>query len=156
MGKMSFDLLSFLRQLTRNRGINPLEYHQTLKEASRRWGASSILRKDGIGIDLVYQEFECNYPGMFDSLDDFVEGLAERLGRTKTIYDKYDPEQIADAGDQEDILIRAQSKRLNKLEFAIVKDFIRKDGRKTRLNKNGIKRVLKIALEGEISMEGEK
>jgi hypothetical protein len=33
---------------------------------------------------------------MFESLDDFVEALAERLGRTQTIYDKYSEEERAE------------------------------------------------------------
>src|SRR5512138_2110095 len=90
---MDFDLLREIKAIVRDRGLDPLEYRQTLREASlKRWGNSSILRKGGIGIDEVYDEFKASYPWMFDSLDDFVEGLADRFCRTKA--EEADPEAL--------------------------------------------------------------
>jgi len=66
---MDFDLLREIKAIVMDRGLDPLEYHQTLKEANlKRWGNASILRKEGIGIDEVYDEFKASYPEDFSTM----------------------------------------------------------------------------------------
>ena len=151
---MTFDLLAFVRELTRNRGINPIDYEQTLKEANgKRWGASSVIRADGVGIDVVFQEFKAHYPGMFDGLDDFVEALADRLGRKKGIEDRFNQCNVAQCeGDSDTILIEVQSKPiLGVLEREVMEAnglVSREKGkRKVNLTSKGIKRVIEMSLE---------
>lgn len=152
---MSFDLLSFLFALTRGKGINPLEYQQTLKESSRRWGASSILRKDGIGIDLVFQEFSFNYPWMFDSLDDFVEALAERLGRKRDQVEQYGHEAVAELEENEEsiILNLQRDRKLDALGKEVMEEkgliVTEKGKRKVRLTEKAIRKVIELSVEEE-------
>lgn len=152
---MSLDLLSLIQAITRNRGLNPGDYSQTLWESKgKRWGASNILRHDGIGIDKVFQELQCYYPGMFESLDDFVEALAERLGRIQTIYDKYSEEEHGEyEGNKNMLILEAQSHSCtNGLEREVLGDLVERikpNGRKVKLTKNGVKEVLRMAIEEE-------
>lgn len=139
-----FDLLSFLNQMTKGKGINPSDYEQTLREANgKRWGNSTILRKDGIGIDLIFQEFEMYYPSMFESLDDFVGALADRLGRKKNLRDEYDEMQIAEIEERSDDLILGiqVNGKLDRLSGKILEEngLIEKEGRKARLTEKAIK-----------------
>lgn len=154
--KMTFDLLAFVRELTRKRGINPVDYEQTLKEANgKRWGASSVIRADGVGIDVVFQEFKAHYPSMFEGLDDFVEALAERLGRKKGIEDKFDQCEVAECEQNKDtILVEVQSKPiLNVLEREVMEEsglVSREAGkRKVSITPKGIKRLVEMSI-GEI------
>ena len=159
---MDFDLLQEVRAIVRDRGLDPLEYRQTLREASiRRWGNSSILRKGGIGIDEVYDEFKAYYPWMFDSLDDFVEALADRLYRTKT--EGIDPETVrleeyyTTIEGQDVILLMLQdgsSERTLKREYTkktvetLEEDgLVKKEKRRFSLSSSGIRRVLERCLE---------
>lgn len=150
MKHLGIDLLQLISAITRKQGLDPGDYHQTLKEANgKRWGASSIIRQGGMGIDKVFQEFNCYYPGMFESLDDFVEALADRLGRNKTIQDIYHPEEIADVEENKDaILLRLQTKhRVNKLETDVLGDLIIKKGQRGILSKKGVKKILEVSLD---------
>ena len=159
---MDFDLLQEVRAIVRDRGLDPLEYRQTLREASiRRWGNSSILRKGGIGIDEVYDEFKAYYPWMFDSLDDFVEALADRLYRRKT--EEVDPEAVqleqyyTNIEGQDVILLMLQdgsSERTLKQEYTkktvetLEEDgMVKKENRRLSLSSSGIHRVLQRCLE---------
>lgn len=159
---MDFDLLQEVRAIVRDRGLDPLEYRQTLREASiRRWGNSSILRKGGIGIDEVYDEFKAYYPWMFDSLDDFVEALADRLYRTKA--EEVDPETVqleqyyTTIEGQDVILLMLQdgsSERTLKREYTKSavetleeNGLVNKEKRRFRLSSSGIRRVLQRCLE---------
>ena len=159
---MDFDLLREIKAIVRDRGLDPLEYRQTLREASiKRWGNASVLRKGGIGIDEVYDEFKAYYPWMFDSLDDFVEALADRLYRTKT--EEVDPETLqleeyyTTLEGQDVILLMLQG---GSSERALNHDYTRKavetleeDGLVKRekqrfsLSSSGIHRVLQRCLE---------
>jgi hypothetical protein len=159
---MDFDLLREIKAIVRDRGLDPQEYHQTLREASiKRWGNSSILRKGGIGIDEVYDEFKACYPWMFDSLDDFVEALADRLYRTKT--EEVDPETVqleeyyTTIEGQDVILLMLQggsSERALKREYtrkavdALKEDgLVKKEKMRFSLSSSGIRRVLQRCLE---------
>ena len=159
---MDFDLLREIKAIVRDRGLDPLEYRQTLREASiKRWGNSSILRKGGIGIDEVYDEFNAYYPWMFESLDDFVEALADRLYRTKT--EKVDPETVrleeyyTTIEGQDVILLMLQdgsSERTLKREYSrkavetLEEDgLLKKEKRRFSLSSSGIRRVLLRCLE---------
>ena len=159
---MDFDLLQEIRAIVRDRGLDPLEYRQTLREASiRRWGNSSILRKGGIGIDEVYDEFKAYYPWMFDSLDDFVEALADRLYRTKT--EGIDPETVRleeyyttiegqdvillllQGGSSEGTLKREYTKKA--VETLEEDGLVKKESRRFGLSSLGIRRILQRCLE---------
>ena len=159
---MDFDLLREIKAIVRDRGLDPLEYRQTLREASlKRWGNSSILRKGGIGIDEVYDEFKAYYPWMFDSLDDFVESLADRLYRTKT--EEVDPETVqfeeyyTTIEGQDVILLMLQSgssERTLKREYTrkavdtLEEDgLVKKEKRRFSLSSSGIHRILQRCLE---------
>ena len=159
---MDFDLLREIKAIVRDRGLDPLEYRQTLREASiKRWGNSSILRKGGVGIDEVYDEFKAYYPWMFDSLDDFVEALADRLYRTKT--EEVDPETVqleeyyTTIEGQDVILLLLQdgsSERTLKQEYTrkavetLEEDgLVNKEKRRFSLSSSGIRRVLQRCLE---------
>ena len=114
---MKNDLLAQVKAITRKRGINPSDYFQTLKEANpKRWGASSIIRADGMGIDEVFQEFQAHYPWMFEGLDDFVEALAERLGRRKTLTDEFDQAEVAEIEERAEETAK-EIARLCKIRF---------------------------------------
>jgi hypothetical protein len=151
--KEGFDLLSFLNEMTKGKGINPSDYAQTLREANgKRWGNSTILRKEGIGIDLIFQEFEMYYPSMFDSLDDFVDALADRLGRKKSLRDEFDEEEIALIEQRsDDLILGSQVKaKLNKLESKVLEEdgLITREGRKRpQLTQKAIKLILERSLE---------
>jgi len=159
---MEFDLLREVKAIVRDRGLDPQEYRQTLREASiKRWGNSSILRKGGIGIDEVYDEFKAYYPWMFDSLDDFVEALVDRLYRTKT--DEVDPETVqfeeyyTTIEGQDVILLMLQSgssERTLKREYTrkaldtLEEDgLVKKEKRRFSLSSSGIRRILQRCLE---------
>jgi hypothetical protein len=159
---MDFDLLREIKAIVRDRGLDPLEYRQTLREASiRRWGNSSILRKGGIGIDEVYDEFKDYYPWMFDSLDDFVEALADRLHRTRP--EEVDPETVqfeeyyTTIEGQDVILLMLQggsSERTLKQEYTkkavetLEEDgLVKKEKRRFSLSSSGIRRILQRCLE---------
>ena len=159
---MGFDLLREIKTIVRDKGLDPLEYRQTLREANvKRWGNSNILRKGGIGIDEVYDEFKASYPWMFNSLDDFVEALADRLSRTKT--EEVDPEtaQIEEyyttLEGQDVILLMLQggsSERALKREYtrkaveSLEEDgLVKKEKQRFRLSSSGIRRVLQRCLE---------
>jgi predicted choloylglycine hydrolase len=159
---MEFDLLREVKAIVRDRGLDPQEYRQTLMEASiKRWGNSSILRKGGIGIDEVYDEFKAYYPWMFDSLDDFVEALVDRLYRTKT--DEVDPETVqfeeyyTTIEGQDVILLMLQSgssERTLKREYTrkaldtLEEDgLVKKEKRRFSLSSSGIRRILQRCLE---------
>ena len=159
---MEFDLLREVKAIVRDRGFDPQEYRQTLREASiKRWGNSSILRKGGIGIDEVYDEFKAYYPWMFDSLDDFVEALVDRLYRTKT--DEVDPETVqfeeyyTTIEGQDVILLMLQSgssERTLKREYTrkavdtLEEDgLVKKEKRRFSLSSSGIHRILQRCLE---------
>jgi len=147
-----FDLLAEVKAITRDRGINPSDYLQTLKEANgKRWGASSIIRADGIGIDEVFQEFQAQYPSMFEGLDDFVDALAHRLGRRKTLSDQYDEAEIAEIEEKaEEMVFDLQVKpRLDTLEKKVLmeNELIRANGRKIKLTPKAIKKILERSLD---------
>ena len=159
---MDFDLLGEIRTIVRDRGLDLLEYRHTLREASiKRWGNSSILRKGGIGIDEVYDEFKAYYPWMFDSLDDFVEALADRLYRTMT--EEVDPETVqfeeyyTTIEGQDVILLMLQggsSERTLKQEYTrkavetLEEDgLVKKEKRRFSLSSSGIRRILQRCLE---------
>jgi hypothetical protein len=58
-----FDLLAMVRALCKSRGLDPSDYSETLYSANgKRWGNASILRKKGMGIDVIFQEFQWHYP----------------------------------------------------------------------------------------------
>jgi hypothetical protein len=159
---MDFDLLQEIKAIVRDRGLDPLEYRQTLKEASvKRWGKASILRRGGIGIDEVYDEFKAYYPWMFNSQDDFVEALADRLYRTKT--EEVDPETVqleeyyTTIEGQDVILLMLQggsSERALKREYTkkavetLEEDgLVKKEKRRFSLSSLGIHRILQRCLE---------
>ncbi len=159
---MDFDLLQEVKAIVRDRGLDPLEYRQTLREASiKRWGNSNILRKGGIGIDEVYDEFKAYYPWMFDSLDDFVDALADRLYWTKA--EEVDPETVqleeyyTTIEGQDVILLMLQdgwSERALKREYTrkavetLEEDgLVKKEKRRFSLSSSGILRVLQRCLE---------
>lgn len=159
---MNFDLLREIKSIVRDRGLDPLEYRQTLKEASvKRWGKASILRRGGIGIDEVYDEFKAYYPWMFESLDDFVEALADRLYRIKT--EEVDPETVqleeyyTTIEGQDVILLMLQggsSERALKHEYTkkavenLEEDgLVKKESRRFGLSSLGIRRILQRCLE---------
>jgi len=153
-GLSMFDLLAMVRQLCKSRGLDPSDYSETLYSANgKRWGASSILRKKGVGIDVVFQEFQMLYPDMFDSLDDFVDALAERIGRTQTLYDRYDPEEIGSYIQNEDnILLSLQNKpKIDRVGREIMEEqgLIEREGRKVRITQKAVKRILEMSLEEE-------
>ena len=158
---MDFDLLQEVKAIVRDRGLDPLEYRQTLREASiKRWGNSSILRKGGIGIDEVYDEFKAYYPWMFESLDDFVEA-SDRLYRTKT--EEVDPETVQleeyyttiegqdvillmlQGGSSERVLKRDYTKKA--VETLEEDGLVKKEKRRFSLSSSGIRRILQRSLE---------
>ncbi len=159
---MDFDLLREVKAIVRDRGLDPLDYRQTLREASiRRWGNSSILRKGGIGIDEVYDEFKAYYPWMFDSLDDFVEALAHRLYQKKT--EEVDPETVQleeyyttiegqdvillmlQGGSSERALKRNYTKKA--VETLEEDGLVKMEKRRFSLSSSGIHRILQRCLE---------
>ena len=159
---MVFDLLHEIKSIVRDRGLDPLEYHQTLREANlKRWGNASILRNGGIGIDEVFDEFKASYPWMFESLDDFVEELADRLCRTKA--EEVDPETVqleeyyTTIEGQDVILLMLQdgsSERALKQEYTrkvieLLKEdgLVKKEKRRFSLSSSGIRRILQRCLE---------
>lgn len=157
-----FDLLHEIKAITRKRGINPQEYHQTLREANlKRWGNANVIRRDGIGIDEVYDEFKAEFPWVFESLDDFVEALADRLSKTQEEVD-VDPEMIrleeyysSWDGVQEilfDLQLRSSRRRLEKeytkkaIESIENEGLALKTNREITLTKKGIYTLLEMAL----------
>ena len=153
------DLLREVKSIIGKRGLNPMEYHQTLREANRkRWGAANILWRNGIGIDEVYDEFKAEFPWVFESLDDFVEALADRLSRTDEEIDpdKIQSEEYYSLEGKGDVLIdlqlRSSKRSLEKLytkkaiESIEDEGLILKTNREITLTKKGIHRLFKMAL----------
>ena len=147
------DLLKTLQALTRGKGIKPLEYHQTLREANlRRWGKANLIKKKGIAIDVVWQEFDLTYPGMFDSLDEFVEAIAERLNRKERLEDRYGEEAVGEVIKERDsVLVEIQTKKKPELVETKVleeEDLVYRDKgkRKVKLTEKGIREILKLSI----------
>jgi hypothetical protein len=93
--KEDFDLFNLIKNITLNKGINPLEYTQTLTQANqKRKGFCSIISSKGVPIDLVFQEFQATYPWMFESIDDFVSAIEDRLARNKILINENQVEDI--------------------------------------------------------------
>ena len=150
----SFDLFSVIQTLTRNRGVNPGDYEETLTGITKkRWGGSALIKKDGVGIDKVFQEFSTYFPWMFDTLDDFVEALADRLGRKKSLTEEYSPEAVIEIEGNEDAIILDLQRQ--PVPDALTKRILDSKGlikttrgkRKVSLTGKAVKRILEISLE---------